>query len=96
VIDRGRMVRAGLLETILAPRSQVTIVTGPLPADLPAQLSSLASDISVSEGTVVMAGNAVSRKAEVLRLLLDRDVDIRRLSEQQATLEEVYLEATGE
>lgn len=96
VIDRGRMVRAGLLETILAPRAQVTIVTGPLPADLPAQLSSLASDISVSEGTVVMAGNAVSRKAEVLRLLLDRDVDIRRLSEQQATLEEVYLEATGE
>jgi ABC-2 type transport system ATP-binding protein len=96
VIDRGRMVRAGPLDTILAPRAQVTIVTGPLPADLPAQLVSLAPELAVSERTVVLAGDAVSRKAEVLRLLLDRGVDVRRLSEQQATLEEVYLEATGE
>jgi ABC-2 type transport system ATP-binding protein len=96
VIDRGRIVRAGPLDTILAPRARVTIITGPLPADLPAQLASLASDISVSEGTILMEGEAVRHKAEVLRLLLDRGVDVQQLSRQQATLEEVYLEATGE
>jgi ABC-2 type transport system ATP-binding protein len=96
VLDRGRIVRAGPLDTILAPRPQVTIVTGPLPADLAAQLGSLAPEVSISEGKIVMAGEAVVRKAEVLRLLLDRGVDIRQLSERQATLEEVYLEATGE
>jgi ABC-2 type transport system ATP-binding protein len=96
VIDRGRMVRAGPLDEILAPRTQVTIVTGLLPADLAAQLASLAPELSVSEEKIVMEGEAVVRKAEVLRLLLARGVDIRQLSEQQATLEEVYLEATGE
>jgi hypothetical protein len=90
------MVRAGPLDEILAPRTQVTIVTGLLPADLAAQLASLAPELSVSEEKIVMEGEAVVRKAEVLRLLLARGVDIRQLSEQQATLEEVYLEATGE
>jgi ABC-2 type transport system ATP-binding protein len=95
VIDRGRLVRAGLLDTILAPRAQVIIITGSLPADLPAQLMSLASEISVTDKEVVLAGEAVARKAEVLRLLLDRDVEIHHLSERHVTLEEVYLEATG-
>ena len=96
VIDRGRMVRAGPLDTILAPRPRVTIVTGPMPADLSTRLGSLAAGISSSEGTIVLEGDAVRRKAEVLRHLLDRGIDVRQLSEQQASLEEVYLEATGE
>ena len=95
VIDRGRLVRTGPLDTILAPRAQVIIITGPMPVDLAAQLTSLASEISVTDERVVLAGEAVPRKAEVLRLLLDRDVEIRQLSERHATLEEVYLEATG-
>jgi ABC-2 type transport system ATP-binding protein len=96
VIDRGRMICSGPLDTILAPRRRVTIVTAPLPADLAAQLTSLASDISVTDESVVMEDDGVRCKANVLRLLLDRGVDIRRLSEQHATLEEVYLEVTGE
>lgn len=95
VIDRGRLVRDGLLDTILAPRAQVIIITGPLPADLPAQLTSLATEISVTDKGVVLAGEAVARKADILRLLLDRAVEIHHLSERHATLEEVYLEATG-
>ena len=95
VIDRGRLVRTGPLDTILAPRAQVIIITGPMPVDLAAQLTSLASEISVTDERVVLAGEAVPRKAEVLRLLLDRDVEIRQLLERHATLEEVYLEATG-
>jgi hypothetical protein len=45
---------------------------------------------------VVLSGDAVSRKTEILGLLLNTGIDIRQLSEQRSTLEEVYLEATGE
>jgi ABC-2 type transport system ATP-binding protein len=95
VISQGRLVRSGPLETILAPRAQVTILTGPMPLDLPAELVSLAPNVAVAQGWVMLTGEAVSRKAEVLRLLLDAGVDVRKLDEQHATLEEVYLEATG-
>lgn len=96
VIHRGRLVRTGPLDTILAPRAQVTIVTSPLPADLPAQITSLSTDISVTKEKIMLTGDGVSFKTEVLVRLLDQDVDIRRLTERHATLEEVYLEATAE
>jgi ABC-2 type transport system ATP-binding protein len=96
VLSEGRSVRTGPLDTILAPRAQVIIVTGPMPDDLTSHLTDLTAEISVTEGQVVLNGSAVLRKAEVLRLLLDRGVDIRQLSERHTTLEEVYLEATGE
>jgi ABC-2 type transport system ATP-binding protein len=95
VLSAGRLVCTGPLDTILAPRAQVTIVTDPIPAELAPQLTHLASEISVSDRQVVLAGDAVSRKAEVLRLLLDGGVEIRQLSERHATLEEVYMEATA-
>lgn len=95
VLSTGRLVEAGPLDMILAPRAQVVISVGPMPENLPDRLASLASDIAVAEGQVTLDDEAVGRKAEVLRLLLDAGVDIRRLSERHATLEEVYLEATG-
>jgi ABC-2 type transport system ATP-binding protein len=96
VLNRGRLVRSGPLETILAPRPVVTIATGPLPADLRSRLSALAADVTVRGGEVILAGEAVSHKVEVLRLLLDTGANIREVKEQHVTLEEVYLEATGE
>jgi ABC-2 type transport system ATP-binding protein len=96
VLSQGRLVRTGPLETMLAPRAQVTIVTGPLPHDVLSDLAGSSSDIVTTDRQIVLSGSAVSRKAEVLYLLLDRGVDILQLSERHATLEEVYLEATGE
>jgi ABC-2 type transport system ATP-binding protein len=96
VLSQGRLVRTGPLETMLAPRAQVTIVTGPLPHDVLSDLAGSSSDIATTDRQIVLSGSAVSRKAEVLYLLLDRGVDILQLSERHATLEEVYLEATGE
>jgi hypothetical protein len=45
---------------------------------------------------VALVGNAALMKAEVLQHLLQGGVDIRGLSEESATLEEVFLEATSE
>jgi ABC-2 type transport system ATP-binding protein len=96
VISEGHLVRSGALESILIPRAEVTILTSPLPPALPEALASLAPGIVVDEGRIVLAGAAAGHKAGVLRLLLEEGVDIRQLSEEQVTLEEIYLEATGE
>jgi ABC-2 type transport system ATP-binding protein len=96
VLNHGRLVRSGPLETILAPRPQVTITLGPLPADLSARLAALDPRIGLADQHITLDGEIVSHKANVLRLLLDAGVDIRQLCEQYATLEDVYLEATGE
>jgi hypothetical protein len=70
-------------------------MVGPIPDHLPAELTSLAPDISVAEGQIVLNRESTSSKAKVLRILLDNGVDIRKLTERHASLEEVYLEATG-
>jgi ABC-2 type transport system ATP-binding protein len=95
VLKEGRLVRSGPLDSILAPQPQVVIRVGPLPDELRARLLGRAPYIQVSEGCLILTGRAIPYKARILRLLLDADVDIRRLTEQHATLEEIYLEATG-
>jgi ABC-2 type transport system ATP-binding protein len=96
VLSKGCLVCSSALEDLLTPHTRVIISTDPLPQELSSGLTSLAPDITVTDGQVVLSGDAVSRKAEVLGLLLTMGIDIRQLSEQRSTLEEVYLEATGE
>jgi ABC-2 type transport system ATP-binding protein len=95
ILNRGRLARSGPLESILTPRSLVTITTSPLPDGLPSRLAALAPEIAVTDKQITLTGEATAHKAEVLRLLLDAGVDIRQLAEQHATLEEIYLEATA-
>jgi ABC-2 type transport system ATP-binding protein len=94
MLNRGRLVRSGRLDTMLPGRAEVTISTGTMPAGLPSDLRGLSAGILASGGHVKLVGDAVERKAEVLRMLLDAGVDIQELVEVRATLEEVYLEAT--
>jgi ABC-2 type transport system ATP-binding protein len=96
VLNKGRLERSGPLESLLAPHTQVIIVTTHLTSDLRARLVALAPDIAVDTEQVTLSGEAVSHKTDVLRILLDAQVDIQRLSQQHSTLEEVYLKATGE
>ncbi len=96
VLQQGHLVRSGPLDSFLSPSTQVIIRTTPLAAELSARLVALGPDITVEAEQVTLSGEAVSHKAEVLRLLLDTQVDIQQLSQQHSTLEEVYLEATGE
>lgn len=96
VLSKGCLVHSSALDATLTPRARVIIGTGPLPHELSARLISLAPGITVTDRQVVLSGDAVSRKAEILRVLLKMGIDIQQLSEQHATLEEIYLEATGE
>lgn len=102
VITQGRLVRCGplegsdgILELRTVREATVTILAEPLPADLGARLASLSPGITTADGRITLAGQGVEHKAEVLRLLLDGGADVRHLSERRATLEEIYLEATG-
>jgi hypothetical protein len=52
-------------------------------------------DIRVRETSVVLTGEALSYKAQVLSILLSADVDIKDMTQQRFSLEEVYLEAVG-
>jgi ABC-2 type transport system ATP-binding protein len=96
VLKQGRLVRTGALAELLGYGARVTIVTGPLPDGLAAQLAAVSPGVVVGEGQVTLDSQARVHKAEILRLLLDADVDIRHLDEQHATLEEIYLQATGD
>jgi ABC-2 type transport system ATP-binding protein len=102
VISQGRLVRSGPLEGsdgILAlqavSEAMVIILARPLLPDLLDRLAALSPEITVAGERIVLAGRAVEHKADVLRLLLESGADIQHLSERQATLEEIYLEATG-
>jgi len=95
VLNRGQLVRSGALDEILAPRPRVQILTSPLSDGLVHQLRRLVPSLVVTAGGLVLSGDDVGRKVEVLSLLLDSGVDIQQLNQQHATLEEVYLEAIG-
>jgi ABC-2 type transport system ATP-binding protein len=95
VMDKGRLVRSGSLAEILSPQSQVVLDTASIPSVLQEQIEDLSPGIAVAERRIILTGPAMNHKAGVLRALLDAGVDLESLSEQHATLEEVYLEATG-
>ncbi len=95
VLNRGRLARSGPLTTMLPARAHVSIGTGPMPEHLPSHLSAISPGITVTDGRVVLDGEAAGHKARVLLTLLQAGVDVRELSEQRATLEEVFLEATS-
>jgi ABC-2 type transport system ATP-binding protein len=95
VLNRGKLVRSGPLETILAPRRQVLINTSPLSSELQSRLTGLAAGVRVTDNRVLLTDDATRLKTEVLQLLISAGADIRQLTEQHATLEEIYLEATS-
>jgi ABC-2 type transport system ATP-binding protein len=94
VLSQGRLVRAGDLATMLAPRARVVIDSSPVPPELAKQLHERLPNITINDQRIVLEGDAVAHKAEILRQLLDHNVDICQLSEVRSTLEEIFMEAT--
>ncbi len=93
ILNRGRLIRTGPLAEVLPLRPQVTICVDHLPAEMGRLVAALDSDISITGNSILLEGEAVRRKAEVVRHLLDAGMDIASLNQQRATVEDVYLEA---
>lgn len=93
ILNRGKLVRSGVLQDVLPLRPRVVIRVDHLPATLAAQLATRHSAITISENTIILDDAAAVCRAEILQVLLEARVDIRSLEHQQTTLEELYLEA---
>lgn len=95
VLSHGRLVRTAPLPSLLAPRAQTIINTGPISAQVAQQLRDRFPGVTATEQQVILERDATAHQPEVLRLLLDHDVDIRQLAQVHSTLEEVFMEATS-
>ncbi len=95
LLSQGRVVRSGPLASILAPRAQIVIGTGPIPAELAQHLGAQYPGITIGALEIKLEGKATAHKAEILQILLEQGVDVRQLSELHNTLEEVFMEATA-
>jgi ABC-2 type transport system ATP-binding protein len=93
ILSHGQLARRGPLHDVLAPRAQQVIRVDRLPEGLAWELRQLHEGIEIIGTEITLPGEAMEVKADVLRLLLDAQVDIVHVERQRATLEEVYLEA---
>ena len=93
ILAGGRLKRAGALVDVLPLRERVVIDVDQMPEALAASMAVLGPGITVQGGHVLLEGQAVARKHDVLRKMLDAGVDVRGLAQQRLTLEEIYLEA---
>ena len=91
ILKRGQLVQSGTMDEALAPCSQVVITVDCLPSNF--ALAASYPGIACEGNSITLNGDAVARKADVVRRLLDEGVDIQSLTHQRVTLEQVYLEA---
>ena len=80
---------------MLPPRQQVIIGVDQVPDALRLALAGLHSDVRVRDTSIVLSGEALAFKAQVLGVLLSGGVDIQDMTQQRFSLEEVYLEAVS-
>ncbi len=95
VLSRGRLARFGPMESMLQPLARTVIQTSWLSDELQSRLRALDPGIAATREGVTLLGDATAYKTKVLGLILGSGADIRKLEEERATLEEVYLEVTG-
>jgi ABC-2 type transport system ATP-binding protein len=93
ILNRGRLVKGGIVEQVVPFRREVRIDVDGLTGDTVATLVALEPGVSVSGDVVTLSGEGTSHKNRVLRLLLDSGADIAGVSRPRASLEDVYLEA---
>jgi ABC-2 type transport system ATP-binding protein len=94
IIDRGRVVRAGTMNTLLVTGDQVEIIANTLPEDLEAMLQEWGALIERNAHGVriVIAGG---RKREVVERLWLTDCDVLRLNPVKGSLEDLYMKLVG-
>jgi ABC-2 type transport system ATP-binding protein len=94
IIDRGRVVRAGTMNTLLVAGDQVEIIANTLPEDLEAVLREWDATIerNASDVRIVTAGG---RKREVVERLWLAGCDVQRLNPVKSSLEDLYMKLVG-
>ena len=94
IIDRGRVVRAGTMNTLLVTGDQVEIIANTLPEDLQAVLREWGATIerNANDVRIVTAGG---RKREVVERLWLAGSDVLRLNPVKNSLEDLYMKLVG-
>jgi ABC-2 type transport system ATP-binding protein len=94
IIDRGRVLRAGTMNTLLVAGDQVEIIANSLPEDLQAVLREWGATIerNANDVRIVTAGG---RKREVVERLWLAGSDVLRLNPVKSSLEDLYMKLVG-
>ena len=91
ILDRGRLVRAGRMDEILAAGGRVEIIADSLPADFDTVLAAGAEHTPQGIRLLVDA----ARKREVIETLWAAGCDVIRVNPVKDSLEEVFLHTVG-
>ena len=93
ILSAGRVTRIGALNSVLLAEPHVQIKVDTLTPELAVGLRDLAPGITVEDNRITLVGAAIEQRPAILRQLLDAGLDVQGLVQQQANLEEIYLEA---
>ena len=94
IIDRGRVVRAGTMKTLLETGDQVEIVATTLPEELEAVLREWGATVKHGAQTVSIVGSGALKREIVERLWLAGS-DVLRLNPVKGSLEDLYMKLVG-
>ena len=94
IIDRGRVVRAGTMNTLLVTGDQVEIIANTLSEDLEAVLREWGATIEQNANDVRIVVPS-GRKREVVERLWLAGSDVLRLNPVKSSLEDLYMKLVG-
>jgi ABC-2 type transport system ATP-binding protein len=94
IIDRGRLVRAGALQQLLAEDNRVEIVVDQLPAELEPAVTALGASVEREPNRVRLAVDAAHKRA-LAEMLWAGGCDVISLSPMKSSLEEMFLKLVG-
>jgi ABC-2 type transport system ATP-binding protein len=92
ILSRGKIHYESSMADALALRPHVTIRATQDMEPLRPRLEALHPGIRVNGAELVMSGEAISLRRQVLSLILEASFDIAHIEQQRATLEEIYAE----
>jgi ABC-2 type transport system ATP-binding protein len=94
IIDRGRLVRAGPLQQLLAEDNRVEIVVDQLPAELETAVKDLGALVEREPNRVRLAVDAAHKRA-LAEMLWTGGCDVVSLTPMKSSLEEMFLKLVG-
>jgi ABC-2 type transport system ATP-binding protein len=95
IIDRGRLVRAGVLQEMLAEGNRVEIIVDQLPEALEQALKEQGASVNREANRVRIAVD-VSQKRSAVEMLWGGGCDVLSLTPMKSSLEEMFLKLVGE